>query len=117
MTDAIPLASDKPSGAKPYWVGALLGGSVLSAISAGGSLVLEKKNPTVKAAARDFILGAILFLFLLQLLPDSTTKLIGYITSFVAVPAVTSLPSVASLVESIPGQTQDIEVKVGVPRF
>lgn len=121
ITDAIPLASSDGPGATTYWVGGILGGSILSAISASGSFFLEKKAPTLKAAARDFILGAILFLFLLQLLPASTTKLIGYITSFVAVPAVAGLSSVSALVEtipdSIPESLGDIEVKVGVPRF
>jgi hypothetical protein len=91
----------------------MLGGSLLSLISAGGSLVLEKKRPSMKAVARDFILGAILFLLILQLLPDSTSKLLGYITAFVSVPAVSMVTDPLGAVTL----SEDVEVKVGVPRF
>ena len=112
-----------PSGSS-YLAGALLGGTTMSALSAGGTFLLEKKKPTPKTLARDFILGAVLLLLILQILPESTAKLIGYLTSFVALPALSSLastpaalvaeaPSISSLVDA----AGEMEVKVGVPRF
>jgi hypothetical protein len=120
-----PTAAETPApvggGAKSYVIGSALGGSLLSIISAGGSLVLEKKKPTAKAIARDFILGAILFLLILQLLPDSTSKLLGYITALVAVPTASVFAAVPSAfgesVASVAAVSEDLEVKVGVPRF
>ena len=105
-----------------YVTGALLGGTTMSVLSAAGSLALEKKAPTPKTMARDFILGAILLLLILQLLPESTSKLITYVTSFMAIPAaaaVAAVPDMASAVAEsvVGGGSDDIEVKVGVPRF
>jgi predicted branched-subunit amino acid permease len=86
---------------------------------------MEKKVPVPKTIARDFILGAVLLLLIMQLLPESTQKLIGYVTALAAVPAASAVaaateaisevaaavPAVAALTDGAP------EVKVGVPRF
>jgi hypothetical protein len=104
-----------PAGSSSYVAGALLGGTTMSVLSAAGTLALEKKKPTPKTLARDFILGAILLLFILQLLPESTGKLISYVTSLVAVPTVlaAAMPSMSAAA----ALSDDVEVKVGVPRF
>jgi hypothetical protein len=108
--------------------GALLGGTTMSILSAAGAFVLEKKQPTPKTLARDFILGAILLLLILQILPESTGKLISYVTSFATVPAFATVTSMASAAAAATSSTDlsaqdgatpidDMEVKVGVPRF
>lgn len=90
----------------------------MSVLSAAGTLALEKKKPTPKTLARDFILGAILLIFILQLLPESTGKLIAYVTSFIALPAAISTDSLSALTGAVTAAvTDDVEVKVGVPRF
>lgn len=118
----------------PYLAGAALGGTTMSLLSALGTFALEKKKPTPKTLARDFILGAVLMLLILQLLPESAGKLIGYVMSFAAVPAAaaasstvdvvaeaaaSAAESVSSLVENVVGSdtSNDLEVKIGVPRF
>lgn len=108
----VPPVTGGGSGAN-YLVGAALGGTTMSVLSAVGTAVLEKKKPTPKTLARDFILGAVLLVMILQLLPESTGRLIGYVTSLFAVPAALgALPSIVA-----PAASDDIEVKVGVPRF
>ena len=70
-----------------YAVGALLGGTSMSLLSAVGTYAVEKTKPTTKTLSRDFILGAVLLLLILQLLPESTGKLIHGIIRF-ATPAI-----------------------------
>ena len=88
-----------------YLVGILFGGFLISSLGALSTYNLEHKKPTTKSLLRDFIIGSVLFLLIMQLLPDSSTSLINTITSFV--------PS--SVVPSLEGG--DIEIDVGVPKF
>ena len=107
------------------WVGPVLGGSVLSVLSAGGTFLLEKRQPTPKSLARDFILGAVLILMISQLLPESTNTLLmsvlALFTSFHAASGGGGSPSEPTQSASEPvSQTvglDEMEVKVGVPRF
>lgn len=104
VVDAIDLV--------PGWLGPLLGGGVLSIVSAAGSYVIEKKPPTTKTVGRDFILGAIFFLLISQLLPESTGKLLASIFTFFAMKAT------ATSVDDIGGSLlEEMEVRVGVPQF
>jgi hypothetical protein len=86
----------------------IIGGVVISSMGAGSTYFLEEKNPTFKSMARDFIIGAIMVMMIIQLLPESTSSLIQYTMSLVPL----ALLSKTQL-ESEP----DVEVKVGVPRF
>ena len=102
-----------------YGAGAFVGGTVLSSVSASGMWLLEGKKPTLKTVGRDFILGAILFFVLLQLVPESTmallTGLIAFMPSGAATATATQIAETANtLVEAI---SDEVEVKVGVPRF
>lgn len=85
------------------------GGAVLSSLGAGSTLVLEKRTPTVKSLARDFIIGAFMLAMIMQLLPESTASLLQAVFAFL--PA--SLPALGSVASA----TDDMEVRVGVPRF
>lgn len=122
MSDSLAVPSVESaatiSNGPSYLAGALLGGTTMSVLSAAGAIALEQKKPTPKTMARDFILGAILLIFILQLLPESTGKLIAYVTSFIALPAAISTGSLSSITEAVTSAaTDDVEVKVGVPRF
>lgn len=97
----------------------------MSAVSGAGTFFLEKKPPTAKTLARDFILGAVLLLLIMQLLPESTQKLIGYVMALAAAPAAamataaaaTASDAVAAVAAVAAPASGEPEVKVGVPRF
>lgn len=113
-----PVGGAATTTAPGPWVGPLLGGSVLSALSAGGTWLVEKRQPSPKALARDFILGAILIVMIMQLLPESSqTLLTGVIALFTT--ARVAQEAIEGPVGPSGGASnlEEFEVKVGVPRF
>jgi hypothetical protein len=114
MRHSIPLfflpAGQNMSQSTPLWSGMALGGTLLTTLSAGSTVVLEKQTPTIKSIARDFIIGAVIIAVLFQLLPDSTTNLVNMLFSFLPMSASLALPKLT-------GGGEDMEVQVGVPRF
>jgi len=88
------------------WFGMLLGGIVLSIIGSGSAFLLEKKAPTAKGVVRDFLIGAVMVAFIMQLLPESAGSLIGSIMAWAPLSAVSLAPTI-----------DDMEVQVGVPKF
>ena len=88
--------------------GMIMGGVVISSLGAGSTYFLEEKNPNIKSVGRDFIIGAIMVMMILQLLPESSTFLIDYILSLVPLFLIKTVQT---------GGEADMEVKVGVPRF
>lgn len=88
-------------------VGILFGGALISSLGAISNYSLEKKQPTMKSVMRDFIIGSILFLLIMQLLPESSDSLLSYITSFSFLSA---MPDMSSSVE-------DLDIQVGLPQF
>jgi len=105
------MSSETPS--YIYWVGGGLGAITLASVSAVIMWFAEKKIPTIKTIGRDFILGAILFFLLLQLLPESTMTLV---TSILALTEAT-VPEANSIIDSVSSVVDDIELRVGVPNF
>ena len=93
-----------------YLLGAGLGGTVLATMSAVGMWIVEKKKPTGKTVGRDFILGAILVVLLLQVVPDSTISLLS---GLLAIIPMTS----GSIMDVTVPAVDEIEVRIGVPRF
>jgi hypothetical protein len=93
----------------PLVPGMIIGGVVISCLGAGSTYLLEEKKPSIKSVGRDFIIGAIMVMMILQLLPESSTYLIEYVLSLIPL----SLASTAK----IGGGETEVEVKVGVPRF
>ena len=91
-------------------LGMTVGGATISGIGAASIYAMEKKKPTLKSILRDFIIGAVMVLMLLQILPDSTQSVLDSITG-----GVSSI--VASASESVSSATSDMEIQVGVPRF
>jgi hypothetical protein len=105
-----------------YWIGAVLAGLFISSLSAGGMWLLENKKPTPKTVARDFILGAVLFFILLQLIPESTIALLTGVVAMV--PFMNSVSENVSVIENtietlkdVIAPSDEVEVRVGVPRF
>lgn len=83
--------------------GMLLGGTVVSALGGAAEYMKEKEMPSYKSLVRDFLVGAILVLFLLQIIPDSMTSLVD------------AFPT-ASLA-SFTGGSIDPDLQVGPARF
>ena len=90
-----------------HLVGILIGGTFISSIGAGTSYYVEKKKPNPKSVARDFIIGAVLMMLVFQLLPESSSTMVTTLATFV--PMAGGFLTTAS--------NDDVEVKVGVPRF
>jgi uncharacterized membrane protein YhfC len=104
----------------PLWIGPILGGLSFTIISAGSIYYMDHKLPETKILARDFVLGAILFLIIMQILPESTSTLIQFIGGlttfrFFSSPKMSGGAEI-TLPEAIP-LSADPEVKVGVPNF
>jgi hypothetical protein len=103
------------SGAPPSQsmvLGMGIGGIVISSIGAISMNAMEKKKPTVKSLIRDFIIGAIMVILLLQVLPDSAQQLVD---------TVKSIPSFSSSFvgggSSISSSAADMDIQVGIPNF
>jgi len=87
-------------------VGSVLGGSLIASLGSISTYSLEKKQPTIKSVIRDFIIGAILFMFIMYLMPESTQHLINLVLA---------LFTASALAQK--GGSEDLEIDVGVPKF
>lgn len=100
----------------PFWIGPILGGVALASMSAGSSYFVEKETPNIKTLMRDFILGAVIMMLIAQILPESVAKLVIMITSIFSFNSVMKGGSSELISTDIP-LTEDVEVRVGVPKF
>ncbi len=89
-----------------YVYGMLLGGTVVSALGGAVEYWKEKEIPPIKGLMRDFIVGAVLVLFLLQIVPDSMASLVS------ALPSLPEMPGLGSMVASV-----EPDLQVGPARF
>ncbi len=89
--------------------GMIFGGAVISALGAGSVYMMEKQKPKLKTILRDFIIGAVLVMMLLQIMPDTAGSILDGVSN-----AVSSLPSVSS---SITSAASDFEIQTGIPKF
>ena len=96
-----------------YAIGIVFGGTLISAFGALSTYTLEKKDPTIKTVARDFIIGSIMFLFIMYLLPESSNYVITYLLAL----SPTSLPSLGSTFGASSELLDELEIQVGVPKF
>jgi hypothetical protein len=87
-------------------IGILLGGSFIATLGSISTYSLEKKNPTIKSVSRDFIIGSILFMFIMYLLPESTDTLLKMLTGIFTL---SLIPQGTS--------SDELEIQVGVPKF
>jgi hypothetical protein len=91
-------------------IGGLFGGVLVSALGAISTYSVEKKKPTTKSLMRDFIIGSILFLLIMQLLPESSESVINYLQSFLN-------KDMLQAVSEGGGGGGDLEIEVGVRKF
>jgi hypothetical protein len=102
------------------WIGPILGGISLMTTSAGTMYYVDHKLPETKILARDFVLGGVLFMIIMQVLPESTSKLIQFLCGLVAF-RIPTLPKMGGGGETTTPDplllSADPEVKVGVPNF
>lgn len=87
-----------------------IGGLVISSLGAASMYAMEKKKPTLKSTLRDFIIGAILVLFVLQLLPDSAQTIVDSFGGGVG-------NLLNTVMETAAAAPSDLEIQVGVPKF
>jgi hypothetical protein len=98
-------------------------------MSAVSSYFMKEEAPTVKTLSRDFILGSILVLFIMQILPDSVTKLMTLLMSLFVFKSsasgggniigdiATAIGDTATTLSTVSSTSNEVEVRVGVPRF
>ena len=84
-----------------YIIGILFGGSLITSLGALSTYSVESKTPTTKSLMRDFIIGSILFVIIMQLLPESSMSIIKYLTALI----------------SFTPTSDDLELNVGIPKF
>lgn len=91
----------------------VLGGVVISSLGVGTMYFLEESQPSVKTVARDFIIGALMMMMILQLLPESSEYMLGIIMSLAPLSMFAKGPVQTGGEAAEP----EMEVKVGVPNF
>jgi hypothetical protein len=96
----------------PLVTGMVLGGVIISSLGAASTQFIEEKAPTAKTLGRDFIIGAVMFAMIMQLLPESSTSIVEFVMGLVPLALFSSQKT--EIVEAI---VEEQEVKVGVPRF
>ncbi len=93
------------------FLGMAIGGVVIASLGAASVYAMEKKKPTVKSLLRDFIIGAVMVLLLLQILPDSAQQIVDTVKS---IPSFSS-SMIGGAVGS--GSGADMDIQVGIPKF
>jgi hypothetical protein len=100
-------------------------------MSGASTYYVEKQMPKAKAITRDFILGAVLVLCIMQILPESVSKslvmLLSLSSLFNMKNSILSSQAVVNTLETIQvpklsvpdftGGTEDVDVRVGLPKF
>ena len=114
----------------PLVTGMVLGGVIISALGAGSTIFVEEKRPTGKSVVRDFLIGAALVAMIIQLLPESSTAVIQGLLGLVPLSlfgaksltgsgdgAASAASGLSEGLAAAVGAVDELEVKVGVPRF
>jgi len=92
-------------------LGIVAGGTLVSALGGAAEYMREKELPGYKGLVRDFLIGAVLVVFLLQIIPESMGTLFSY------------LPSLKGLSQAVPSVSMDLggdagpDLQVGPARF
>jgi hypothetical protein len=60
-------------------VGIVAGGALISVLGGIAEYMREKEMPNYKSLVRDFLIGAILVVFLLQIMPDSMANVFTFL--------------------------------------
>lgn len=117
------------SSTTPLIAGMVIGGVIITALGAASHYVNERTAPPTKGVVRDFLIGAVMVAMIMQLLPESSTSIVEKFMSLMptmstAAAAVSALPLLSSgggasstEEEKSAPAAEDMEVKVGPPRF
>jgi hypothetical protein len=92
--------------------GIAIGGVTIAGVGAVSTYYMDNKKPSIKSIMRDFIIGSVLVLMLIQLLPDSIQQVASFLPSFSSVATM-----VGGATETVAAATNDMEIQVGVPGF
>ncbi len=90
-------------------LGIAAGGVMISALGGMAEYMREKEMPSYKGLIRDFLIGAVLVVFLLQIMPDSMSNIFSYLPSLKGI--TDSVPSGAILGDAGP------DLQIGPARF
>jgi hypothetical protein len=89
-------------------LGIVFGGTLISALGGVAEYMREKEMPSYKSLVRDFFIGAVLVIFLLQIMPESMSTIFAF------------LPSMKNIVEVVPtSMSGDAgpDIQLGPARF
>lgn len=92
-------------------LGIVAGGLFVSALGGIAEYMREKEIPSYKGLARDFLIGAVLVVFLLQIMPESMSNILSYMPSLKGL--TDSVPSVSTMT----GGDSGPDLQIGPPRF
>ncbi len=91
-------------------VGVTLGGLFIAALGGVAEYMREKQMPQPKGVMRDFLVGVVLVLFLIQILPESMGTLFAFLPNVKDISA--SIPSV-----TVGGADVGPDLQLGPARF
>jgi hypothetical protein len=92
-------------------LGIVAGGILISTVGGIAEYMREKEVPGYKSFVRDFLIGAVLVIFLLQIMPDSMTTVFAYL------PSLKGLTDVVPSVGSMSGGDSGPDLQIGPARF
>lgn len=92
-------------------MGIVAGGLLISSLGGVAEYMREKEMPSYKSLVRDFLVGAVLVVFLLQIMPDSMANI------FTFLPSLKGLSEVVPSVGSMTGGDSGPDLQIGPARF
>jgi hypothetical protein len=92
-------------------LGIVAGGVLISMLGGFAEYMREKEMPGYKSLVRDFLIGAVLVIFLLQIMPDSMVHILTYL------PSMKGLVDVVPSVGSLSGGDAGPDLQIGPARF
>lgn len=108
-----------PMGAQRYFrmdstsiLGIVAGGLLISTLGGVAEYMREKEMPGYKSLVRDFLIGAVLVVFLLQIMPDSMSSAFAFLPSLKGLSD--AVPSVGSMTG---GGDAGPDLQIGPARF
>lgn len=92
-------------------IGIVAGGIFVSALGGVAEYMREKEMPSYKGLARDFLIGAVLVIFLLQIMPESMSNILSFL------PNMKGIQNVVPTVSSMTGGDSGPDLQIGPARF
>lgn len=92
-------------------LGIVAGGVLISALGGVAEYMREKEMPSYKGLLRDFLIGAVLVIFLLQIMPDSMASIFAYF------PSMKGLTDAVPSMQEITGGDAGPDLQIGPARF